>query len=225
MSQAPKKYDVRAGEKLDQFEVIGVVKNFHAHSLHKPVKPVLIAAQGENFHYMLIKTNGRNKEVADFTRQICQEISPGFYLDYELLDNRIENFYKSEEKQMGTIGFFSAIALALSVLGLLGFVTLNLVKKTKEIGIRKINGANIRELIGMINLQYLRWITIAFIIACPVTYYAMGKWMENFAYTTDMSWWVFAAAGMCALVLSLITVTFQSWRASNKNPVEALRYE
>jgi len=223
--KAAEKYDVKAGEKLDDFNIVGVVGDFHFHSLHEPIKPVFIAMQAENFHYMLIKTNGKNKIVADYTRNICHEIMPGFYMDYELLDDRITEFYKEEEKQMGTIGFFAGIALALSVLGLLGFVTLSLVKKTKDIGVRKINGANIKELIGLINLQYVKWIITAFIIACPIAYYAMGKWLEGFAYTTSMSWWVFGLAGIAALIFALVTVSLQSWRAANRNPVEALRYE
>jgi putative ABC transport system permease protein len=222
---AAKKYKVRAGEMLDGFKIIGVVKNFHYHSLHEPVKPIFIAVQAENFHYMLIKTNGKNPEVAEFTRQICNEIVPGFYMDYELLDDRIAKFYKTEESQMGTIGFFAAIALGLSVIGLVGFVTLNLVKRTKEIGIRKINGANNQELIRMINTSYVLWILIAFIIACPVAWYVMNKWLQNFAYKTELSWWVFAAAGAVSVAVAIITVSWQSWRAATKNPVEALRYE
>jgi hypothetical protein len=137
----------------------------------------------------------------------------------------IEIFSGSPEKQMGTIGFFSTIALALSIMGLLGFVALNLVKRTKEIGIRKINGADTGELLKMMNLQYVKWIITALCIAWPLGYFAMSKWLENFAYKTSLSWWVFAIAGVIALGIALLTVSWQSWRAASRNPVEALRYE
>jgi putative ABC transport system permease protein len=222
---AAKKYNVKAGDKIHVFDVVGIVKNFHYHSLHRPVEPVFIAHQDQNYPYLLVKTNGRNKEVIEFARELFQEVSPSYYMEYELLDDRIIDFYKKEEKQMGTIGFFSAIALALSIMGLLGFVALNLIKRTKEIGVRKINGANISELLKMMNYQYLKWIAIAFIIACPLGYFAINKWLENFAYKTTLSWWVFALAGIIALGIALITVSWQSWRAATRNPVEALRYE
>ena len=222
---AAKKYNVKAGEKLDGFDIIGVVKNFHFHSLHEPVKPIFIAHQSENFHYMLIKTNGKNQEVAEFTRQICNKLSPSFYVEYELLDDRIAKFYEKEEKQMGTIGFFAAIALGLSVMGLLGFVALNLIRRTKEIGIRKINGANNNEIIQMVDAQYILWITIAFVIACPIAWYAMTKWLQNFAYKTELSWWVFGVAGAAAVAVTILTVSWQSWKAATRNPIEALRYE
>ena len=222
---ASEKYNIGAGDKLDKFDIIGVSKNFNFHSLHRNVGPVFIALQSENFHYLLIKTNGNNKDVIDFTRQICKSISSGFYMDCQLLDDRIADFYKKEEKQIGTIGFFLIIALVLSALGLIGFVTLNLVGKTKEIGIRKINGASVIELLGMINKQYYLWIFIAFIIASPITYYAINKWLEGFAYKIDIGWGIFLLSGISALCLATIIVTIQSWSASRKNPVEALRYE
>jgi putative ABC transport system permease protein len=142
-----------------------------------------------------------------------------------MLSDRIEQFYKREEKQIGTIAFFSAIALGLSVIGLLGFVSITLNKRTKEIGIRKINGANNKEILGLFYWQYTRWTILAFLIACPIAWYAMHKWLENFAYKTALSWWVFAASGGIAMAIALVTVSFQSWRAATRNPVESLRYE
>ena len=222
---AAQKYKVHAGDKVGPFEVIGIVKNFHFHSLHRPVEPVFIGLQSQNYPYLLVKTNGKNAEVINHIRQTCQTIAPDYYLDYQLLDDRIANFYSKEEKQMGTIGFFSLIALLLSSMGLLGFVALSLVKRTKEIGIRKINGASIAELVKAINLQYVKSVAIAITIATPIVYYAMHKWLENFAYKTDLSWWIFALAGLLALGIALLTVSWQSWRAATRNPVEALRYE
>ena len=97
--------------------------------------------------------------------------------------------------------------------------------RTKEIGIRKVNGARVSEILAMLNKDFVKWVVIAFIIATPVAYYAMHKWLENFAYKTTLSWWIFALAGLLALGIALLTVSWQSWRAATRNPVEALRYE
>jgi putative ABC transport system permease protein len=98
-------------------------------------------------------------------------------------------------------------------------------QRTKEIGIRKVNGATISEVLGMLNKRFLFWVVAAFIIAVPLTYYAMKKWLETFAYKTELSWWVFVLGGLVVLLVALATVSWQSWRAATKNPVEALRYE
>ena len=98
-------------------------------------------------------------------------------------------------------------------------------RKTKEIGIRKVNGAKISEVLVMLNRGFVKWVAIAFVIATPVSWYAMNKWIESFAYKTEMSWWVFALAGLLAMGIALLTVSWQSWKAATRNPVEALRYE
>jgi putative ABC transport system permease protein len=98
-------------------------------------------------------------------------------------------------------------------------------QRTEEIGIRKINGAKVSEILTFLNKDFLKWVAIAFIIASPIAYYAMNKWLENFAYKTELSWWIFALAGLLALEIALLTVSWQSWRAATRNPVEALRYE
>ena len=98
-------------------------------------------------------------------------------------------------------------------------------QRTKEIGIRKVNGANVWEIIKMLNKDFIKWVIIAFIIASPIAYYAMNKWLQNYAYRIEISWWIFAIAGILALIIALITVSWQTFRAARRNPVEALRYE
>ena len=98
-------------------------------------------------------------------------------------------------------------------------------KRTKKIGIRKVNGARISEILTMLNKDFVKWVAIAFVIAAPIAYFAMNEWLENFAYKTSLSWWIFALAGFLALGIALLTVSFQSWKAARRNPVEALRYE
>jgi len=220
-----KLFKVGIGNNIADFKIIGIVSNFHFHSIHQPVGAIIIFSQVSNCTNLLIKSNGNNAEVQKHLKEICKTIAPGYTYENEMLEDRIAQFYIREEKQIGTIAFFSVIALALSIMGLLGFVSINLGKRTKEIGIRKINGAKLSEILQMFYIQYIRWIIMAFIIACPIAWYAMYKWLQNFAYKTELSWWVFVVTGILTLLIVLLTVSWQSWRAATRNPVEALRYE
>src|SRR5690606_12150478 len=125
----------------------------------------------------------------------------------------------------GLLEAFTFIVLFISLLGMVAISLFITESKTKEIGIRKVNGATIKEILVMLNKDFVKWVLIAFIIAVPITYYIMSKWLENFAYKTALSWWVFALAGTFALVISLLTVSWQTYKAASKNPVESLRDE
>ena len=110
-------------------------------------------------------------------------------------------------------------------MGLFDILVDKCLKRTKEIGVRKVNGAKISEILNLLNYEFIKWVAIAFVVATPIACYAMNKWLENFAYKTTLSWWIFALAGVLALGIALLTVSWQSWRAATRNPVEALRYE
>ena len=223
---AAKKYDVKAGEYLGKYLIQAVVKDFHAHSLHRHIKPLLLINSGnENSTQLVVRTNGNDREVIKYVQNLWAEVLPYSILEYETLSDRIADFYKKEKVQTQSVMFFSFMAVILAFMGLLGFVSLMLIQKTKEIGIRKVNGAKVTEVLAMLNKDFVKWVAIAFVIACPIAYYAMNKWLENFAYKTTLSWWIFALAGVLALGIALLTVSWQSWRAATRNPVEALRYE
>jgi putative ABC transport system permease protein len=113
----------------------------------------------------------------------------------------------------------------IALLGLFGLSTFAIQRCTKEIGLRKVNGARSIQVVAMLNKDFVTYVAIAFVIACPIAYYAMNKWLENFAYKTELSWWIFALAGLLALGIALLTVSYQSWKAATRNPVEVLRYE
>jgi putative ABC transport system permease protein len=123
------------------------------------------------------------------------------------------------------IAMFSLLSLVVSVLGVLGLSIFTSQYRIREIGIRKVNGASIPEIVQMLNRNVVVWLGIAFVIATPIAYFAMSRWLENFAYKTALSWWIFAIAGLAALVVALLTVSWQSLRAASRNPVEALKYE
>jgi putative ABC transport system permease protein len=160
-----------------------------------------------------------------FIKNTYAQFSPNYPFSYSFLDSTIEQVYLSERHFESLIRLFSVIAIFISCLGLFGLAKYNLEKKVKEIGIRKVNGAKISEVMVLLNKDFAKWVVVAFVIATPVSYYAMNKWLENFAYKTNLSWWIFALAGVLALGIALLTVSWQSWRAATRNPVEALRYE
>ena len=146
-------------------------------------------------------------------------------MEFTFYDSQFQAMYSKEDKLAKSITFFSIIAIVLTCMGILGQIFLISLNRTKEIGIRKVNGAKISEIMTMLNKGFVKWAAIAFVIATPIAYYAMNKWLENFAYKTELSWWIFAIAGLLALGIASLTVSWQSWKAATRNPVEALRHE
>ena len=141
------------------------------------------------------------------------------------LSEQINDFYSNDRNQGKIIGAFSLLATALSVMGLFGIALISISKRTKEIGVRRVNGASISEILYMLNTGLIRWVFIAISISIPLSMYLISIWMKRFAYKTEISWWIFALAGVSAILIALLTVSWQSWRAATRNPVEALRYE
>ncbi len=221
------KYNLKAGELFNGFYVKGIVKDFNGHSLHRLIQPMVILQQHpQKMGLFAIKTDGKNDAAITMAiHKLFKQISPNKIVTTYSLTDQISQFYTHEQNQAKLISAFSLLAIVLSIMGLLGMTLNTIARKTKEIGIRKVNGAKISEVLGMLNLIFLKWVMVAIIIAIPVTYYAMNKWLENFAYKTTLSWWIFVLAGVLALVIALLTVSWQSWRAATRNPVEALRYE
>jgi putative ABC transport system permease protein len=131
----------------------------------------------------------------------------------------------SDQKLAGIFGLYSAFSILLSAIGLLGLATNVANKRTKEIGIRKVNGANAFQILLLLNKDFTKWVAISFVIACPLVWYAMSKWLQNFAYQTALSWWVFAIVGLMAFAIALLTVSWHCWKVASRNPIDALRYE
>jgi putative ABC transport system permease protein len=225
---AAKKHNLKVGSIFNgAFLVKGIVKDFNAHSFHEKIRPMVILQQDHEKLYLLaIKvTENSLKSVQKELAHFFKKIAPDKVVKIYSLQDQISEFYQREQQQVKLISAFSLLAIALSIMGLLGMVLNAISLKRKEIGIRKVNGAQTIEIIRMINLDFLKWVVIAFFLACPIAYYAMSRWLENFAYKTELSWWIFALAGFIAMGIALLTVSFQSWRAATRNPVESLRYE
>jgi putative ABC transport system permease protein len=214
--------------KTQKVKVIGVVNDFNFRSLHHKVEPLLLSPIKKDDYWRYIEIKGitsNRKILLTEINKAWSKVAGNEYMNCSFLDDRLTLLYEKERKAKSSIGLFSLIAILISCFGLLGTVLNITNEKTKEIGIRKVNGAKISEVLMMLNKDFVKWVAIAFVIATPIAYYAMHKWLENFAYKTELSWWIFALAGLLALGIALLTVSWQSWRAATRNPVEALRYE
>lgn len=216
-------------------EIVGVIKDAHFQPLHKKIEPQVYQIIDfenniEESAQAIIRYNNKEnsnslKATIDHIKMVWERVYPEVPFQLNFLDLEVENQYKSERKLTLTMYIFSGISIFLSCLGLLAFSVFMAEKRTKEIGIRKVNGAKITDILALINKDFIKGIVIAFLIACPIAWYAIHRWLQNFAYKTELGWLVFAAAGGVALVVALLTVSWQSWKAATRNPVEALRYE
>jgi putative ABC transport system permease protein len=157
--------------------------------------------------------------------KIYKSFDPSSAINFHFLDDDFDNLYRTEQRMSKMFGYFSFLAIIISCLGLIGLSSFMTERRTKEIGIRKANGAKSHAIFFFLSKEYIIWVLISIIIASPIAWYAMDKWLQNFAYRINISWWVFALAGAIALIIALLTISFQSYRAAGKNPVEALRYE
>jgi putative ABC transport system permease protein len=221
------KYKIKAGDIYLGFNVKGIVKDFHAHSLHTLIQPMVILQQNPaNMSLLAIKTDGKNADaIIKQLKSWYNQVSPNEIFEVKYLTDQISGFYGNEKNQQKIVGAFSILATLLSVMGLFGITLISISKKTKEIGLRKVNGASIIEILYMLNAGFVKWIILSFMISIPVSIYIISEWQNRFAYKTELSWWIFALAGISALLVALITVSGQSLRAATRNPVEALRYE
>lgn len=212
------------------YEVVGVIKDFHYKPVNQPIAPLAIRNEFNpysSYCYITIQTDNFKSLYAtvDNIKRTISELSPAFPVEVNFIDEAIQNMYQSEMRFRRTFSLFSACAMVICCMGILAMSIFAAQRRVKEIGIRKVNGAKIFEVLLMLNKDFAKWVAIAFVISCPIAWYAMHKWLNNFAYKTEMSWWIFALSGIIALAIALLTVSWQSWRAATSNPVEALRYE
>ncbi len=210
----------------DKKEIVGVVADYHHTSLHENVKPSLFICELNRLAYFMIKSKSEITPLQiNVLRDKWTRIFSDSPFEYTLLETGFNQQYREEKQLSRVVLLFSILSIFITMMGLTSSCFNNIYTRTKEIGIRKVNGARVSEVLALLNRDFVKWVVIAFIIATPIAYYAMNKWLENFAYKTTLSWWIFALAGLLALGIALLTVSWQSWRAATRNPVEALRYE
>jgi len=208
----------------------GVIKDYNHFGMKSPVVPTIIRHYKETDN-ILVKLNekamtlaGMDKALSEFNN-IWRNIFPQSTYNHVFLDEQFEALYKEDHKFSKAFQIFTLLAVLIASLGLFGLTSYTVVQRKKEIGIRKVNGATVAQVLTLLNQDFVKWVGFAFVIAVPVSWYAMHQWLQAFAYKTDMSWWVFALAGITALLIALATVSWQSFQAAIANPVKSLRNE
>jgi putative ABC transport system permease protein len=221
------KHIYRANRDTIPIEVIGVLADFHNEGLQKPIYPMIYNnGYPFEFGYYSVRLNTADIEKAiKSLKSIWASHYTSDPINYFFADEFFFRQYQSETRFGKFYTSLTILSITIACLGLYGLIVFYLNQKRKEIGLRKINGATVRDVMFVLNKDFTLWVAIAFVIALPVSYYTMQKWLQNFAYRTELSWWIFVLAGIITLGLALLTVSFQSWKAATKNPVEALRYE
>jgi putative ABC transport system permease protein len=216
--------------KMNQEElpVLGIVNDFHFNELRKNIGPIIIRQQQPNSFAsnVFLKLNGNNMlQTIDKIKSTYKSLIDETPFELRFVDDTINQWYINEEKTGKIIGYFTLLSFIISFIGILAMSTFYMQQRRKEISIRKVNGATITQILSLLNKDFVKWVGVAFVIAVPITWYVMGRWLENFAYKITMSWWIFALAGITALSIALLTVSWQSFRAATNNPLEALRDE
>lgn len=209
----------------EPMKIIGVVRDYHTMSLHQKIEPLVITNHRDyRFFSMKISAGDISGTIAGIKTKWA-EAYPGRAFDYFFLDDSFDKLYRSEEKIYSIFSAFAVIALSISCLGLFGLAAYMTEKRTKEVGIRKVLGAHVGGIIMLLSKEFTQWVIVANIIAWPAAYYLMDRWLQRFAYRIEPDVWTFIFAGIIALLIAWITVSYQSIKAARANPVESLRYE
>jgi len=206
--------------------IIGVVKDFHYASLHKRIEPMLIRMRPRSLSYLSMEV--RSGEIASAVKDLerrWHQLAPHRPFDFFFLDEQFDQQYKADRQFGQVFGASAMIAIILACLGLFGLTSFTVQQRTKEIGIRKVLGASVAGVVALLSRDFIRLVLMAIVIAAPVAWYTMNRWLQDFAYRINIQWWMFLLAGALALLIAILTVSFQSIRAAVANPVDSLRNE
>ncbi len=217
------------GKIVDAFgnrKIIGVVKDFHTTSLREPIRPTALFIFPKAFQSLLIRFNPASfRTTLPLIQDTWHKFVPDWPFDFSFLSDEYDAMYRNEERLGQVFNAFAALAVFVACLGLFGLASYTAERRTKEIGVRKVLGASNRGVVSLLSRGFLRLVLIANLIAWPIAYFALRRWLEDFAYRVEMSWWMFALVGGITLLIAFATVAMQAVRAARANPVEALRYE
>lgn len=214
------------GRRLDKWEIIGVVRDFHARSLHSAITPVAMAYDPAKFAYLFIKIKPGNMAAAlAALGEAWKRAAPEYPFDFTFLDQQLDKLYRSERKLAGVVNGFALLALLVANLGLLGMAAHLTIRRRKEIGVRKALGATMPQILLMLSGEFTRWVAWAAVIACPVSWLALNRWLRMFAYRVSLGIGSFALSILLVIAIAWLTVSYQAIRAARANPVDSLRYE
>ncbi len=230
--KARKEFGLSVGDKTEQGEeIIGFVPDIKVTSLRKEIEPMAFMYASTNYTggsrwaYIRVKAGSDLNAARQHVENVLHKFSPGFPFNIRIYDDILNNLYANETNLTSMIIWFSLIAVLISMVGVFGLVVFESEYKRKEVGVRKVLGSTTSEILGMINIRYIKILAICFILAAPIAYFAIQGWLQNFAYKTPIYWWVFAISFLMVSMLTTATVTFQSWQVANANPVDSIKTE
>jgi putative ABC transport system permease protein len=207
--------------------IVGITEDFNFNSLHHKIETLTIINQKDwGFNEMSVKITGKNTEMAIAHMQsVWKKIVPDQPFEYSFLDEHFAELYRSDKQISKIVGILASLAIIISCLGLFGLASYSAERRVKEIGIRKVLGASVQSVVSLLSRDFVRLVLIANLIAWPIAWFTLSKWLQDFAYRIEISWWIFIAAGICAILIALATVSFQAIKAAIANPIKSLRSE
>ncbi|HWK08340.1 MAG TPA: ABC transporter permease [Puia sp.] len=226
-AQGTKLYS-RGDDSVLTYEVVGIVKDFHFSSLHETVKPYMLICDpnSPSLCTLMINCNtGNYKDLLTKIASVWQKEAPGVPFEYSFLDKEVQKQYETEITLSNIINCFTGMAILISCLGLFGLAAFSAEQRSKEIGVRKVLGASVSGIVQLLSADFLKLVGVALLISIPISWWAMHKWLQGFAYRVDLHWWMFALSGLLAIVIALLTVSFHTIKAATVNPVKSLRTE
>ena len=207
-------------------QIVGVVKDYHFRSLHQDIDPLILIYTPEACDVLFARLRGEDMpKTIGHIEEVWNKFAPGYDFNYRFMDEALDDLYRAEQRTGTIFRYFSFLAILISCLGLFGLASFMAEQRTKEIGIRKVLGATVSNIVLLLSKDFTKWVLVANLLAWPVAYYAMYRWLQGFAYRAPVSWWAFLLAGVLALLIAILTVSFQAIKAALTNPAETIKYE
>jgi putative ABC transport system permease protein len=216
------------GKRFDGGSVIGIIKNFHFESVREKIKPIFFRIMRNHEYCFFLSIKIKSDDIPAtiaFINRTWKKFSPDYPFSYTFLDQAIDRLYRTDRRIGKALSCFSLMAVIIACLGLFGLISFTIEQRTKEIGIRKVMGASVWNIVTILNTEFTKWIILANLVAWPAAYFIVNRWLQNFAYRTRLEGWPFVLSVAITLLLSLLTISYHSIRAAVANPVESLRYE
>ncbi len=210
----------------EQAYIVGVMKDFNFNNVKNKIAPLMLHVAPEQARIAFIRLSPvYSQETIKFIEKTWKSFEPDYEFNYQFMDERLDRLYRAEQQSNTLINYFTLFAIIISCLGIFGLASFMAEQKTKEIGIRKVLGASVSLIVRMFSTEFVKLVIIGNILAWPLAYYAMNKWLDNFAYHTKLEWWMFALGALLSIFVVLFTISYQSYKAATRNPAESLRYE
>lgn len=218
--------ELSQSSKLKKLSVIGVVKDFHVESLHKQISPLIIFYTTHAINSLSVRISPESiPQTISFVKQKMRQFDPQRPFEYSFLDESFDAQYRAEERLGKAFSYFSVLAIFIACLGLFGLASFTTEQRTKEIGVRKVMGASVSGIVFLLTKEFTKWVLIANVIAWPIAYYSLNKWLQGFAYRTSLTLTAFIFSGIISLIIALLTVSYQAFKTAASNPADSLRYE